>query len=343
MTRIVYSHGAPLITANFFERTNRFECKVKNDDGDIDVYCPNTGSMLSLVPTADQPLRKCVLSVSTSGKRKHIHTLEAVYENEALVGIHSRLANDMVESALKQNLIPELVGYSELNREVTSAPSAKNSKDGNSRTDFELVWREKMDDEGEEKTNRFSDFAFEKDEGKAISAPKKKKEVRNTSDEGVICRMLIEVKSVTLSLDSDTTEYGNRNAQFPDCVSARASKHLRSLMDHLEADKARKSSTSSPTTTTSSSRRNDRACVFFLVQRDDVNSFSPCHLDPAYTAQLELAIQAGVEVICYTTTLDPSSGSVTWGRQIPFQPNPLPRDTAATSASKAGSRKRKLL
>ena len=268
MTRIVYSHGAPLITADFFERTNRFECKVKNDGGDIDVYCPNTGSMLSLVPTADQPHRKCVLSVSTSGKRKHIHTLEAVYENEALVGIHSRLANDMVESALKQNLIPELVGNSELNREATSAPSAKNSKDGNPRTDFELVGRENMEeDEGEEKMNQFSDFAFEKDEGKAISAPKpkKKKEVRNTSNEGVICRMLIEVKSVTLSLDSDTTEYGNRNAQFPDCVSARASKHLRSLMDHLEADKTRNIYTLSTTTTTSNRRRNASACVFFLV------------------------------------------------------------------------------
>ncbi len=256
---VVYSYGAPLIDATFFERTNRFECKVKEMNGEsgeveTDVYCPNTGSMLSLVPTPKLPLRKCVLSTSASGKRKHIHTLEAVEEQDALVGIHSRLANDMVNAALQQNLIAELEGFTELNREVMSVPSTKNKKDGNSRTDFELVWRREDEEEGEERRegNPFADFAYQ--EGEAGEQSKKKgpkKKARNTSDKGVNCRMLVEVKSVTLSLDSESAAYGKRNAQFPDCVSTRAAKHLRSLMDHLE------------TKSGSGSGRKDRAMVFF--------------------------------------------------------------------------------
>jgi DNA-binding sugar fermentation-stimulating protein len=330
---VVYSYGS-LIDADFFERTNRFECKVKGgDEAEMDVYCPNTGSMLSLVPTSELPLRKCVLSTSTSSTRKHTHTLEAVQEAGALVGIHSRLANDMVDAALKQSLVAELQGYTELNREVTSAPSAKNKKDGNSRTDFELVWRVKDD----EATNPFADFAYGGEggeEGGGGMAKKKgtKKEPRNASDKGVTCRMLVEVKSVTLSLDSDEAEYGKRNAQFPDCVSTRASKHLRSLMDHLHAAPGAGSDPS----------RKDRAMVFFLIQRDDVDSFSPCHLDKAYTAQLELAIEAGVEVLCYTTKLDPATGDVTWGSRVQYKANPLPPASPSSEAEAArGGRKRK--
>lgn len=328
---VVYSYGKPLLSAIFTERTNRFECKAKIGDSneETSIYCPNTGSMLSLVPTKDNPTRRCILSATHGGTRKHVHTLEAVVENKAYVGIHSRLANDMVNSALQQSLVSELEGFTELNREVTSAAVGK---DGTSRTDFELVWREEK-----EGSTDFSSFAYRASEAETKKSAKKATgKRRDISDEGVTCRMLVEVKSVTLASDSESQPYGERNAQFPDCVSTRASKHLRALMAHLEAGKRN----------TATGRR-DRAAVLFLVQRDDISSFSPCHLDAAYTQQLSLALEAGVELICYSVKLDPVAGVVTWGRRIEFRPNPLPASYFEEQAEKkkgggVASRKRKV-
>ncbi len=312
---VVYSYGKALLKADFTERTNRFECKAIIGIGDnveeTSIYCPNTGSMLSLVPTDTIPSRKSLLSATHDTKRKHIHTLEAVVENGALVGIHSRLANDMVNSALEQKLVSEVEGFTELNREVSGAVVGK---DGASRTDFELVWRNKATKI--EESADFSSFAYQAPAEEEIKAKPKKtssKPKRDTSDVGVTCRMLVEVKSVTLASDSDSQPYGERNAQFPDCVSTRASKHLRALMAHLETDKKR-----------AASGRRDRAAVLFLVQRDDVNTFSPCHLDAAYTHQLSLALEAGVELMCYSVKLEPDTGEVVWGRRIEYRPNPLP-------------------
>ena len=312
---VVYSYGKALIKADFTERTNRFECKaiigIGENEEETAIYCPNTGSMLSLVPTDTLPSRKSLLSATHDTKRKHVHTLEAVVENGALVGIHSKLANDMVNSALKQELVSEVKGFTELNREVSGAVVGK---DGASRTDFELVWRDtttKIEESAD-----FSSFAYHAPEEEVKAKPAKKtssKPKRDTSNVGVTCRMLVEVKSVTLASDSDSQPYGERNAQFPDCVSTRASKHLRALMAHLEADKKR-----------ATSGRRDRAAVLFLVQRDDVSTFSPCHLDAAYTHQLSLALEAGVELLCYSVKLEADTGEVVWGRRIEYRPNPLP-------------------
>ncbi|MBP6878492.1 MAG: DNA/RNA nuclease SfsA [Phenylobacterium sp.] len=69
-------------------------------------------------------------------------------------------------------------------------------------------------------------------------------------------------------------------AEFPDCVAARSSKHLR----ELEAMAA----------------QGDRAVVLFVVQRDDCLSFSACRdLDPAFAAALDQAATSGVEVLIY--------------------------------------------
>jgi sugar fermentation stimulation protein A len=69
-------------------------------------------------------------------------------------------------------------------------------------------------------------------------------------------------------------------AEFPDCVAARSSKHLR----ELEAMAA----------------QGERAVVLFVVQRTDCRSFSACRdLDPAFATALEQAADAGVEVLVY--------------------------------------------
>ena len=69
-------------------------------------------------------------------------------------------------------------------------------------------------------------------------------------------------------------------AEFPDCVAARSSKHLRELEAMV--------------------RGGDRAVALFVVQRTDCQAFSACHeLDPAFAEGLDRAADAGVEVLVY--------------------------------------------
>lgn len=75
-------------------------------------------------------------------------------------------------------------------------------------------------------------------------------------------------------------------AEFPDCVAARSTKHLR----ELEAMVA----------------EGDRAVALFVVQRTDCDVFSACHdLDPAFARGLESAANAGVEVLVYGCDISP--------------------------------------
>ena len=65
------------------------------------VHCPNTGSMYKLIPPTN-PRPECACSTAPEGsKRKYPNTLEMIKENDAWVGVHSALANSMVENALK--------------------------------------------------------------------------------------------------------------------------------------------------------------------------------------------------------------------------------------------------
>ena len=69
-------------------------------------------------------------------------------------------------------------------------------------------------------------------------------------------------------------------AEWPDCVSARASRHLREL-----AAKA---------------GEGDRAAVLFVILRPDCDRFAvAADLDPAFAAGLADARAAGVEVLVY--------------------------------------------
>jgi sugar fermentation stimulation protein A len=84
-------------------------------------------------------------------------------------------------------------------------------------------------------------------------------------------------------------------AEFPDCVAARSSKHLR----ELEAMVA----------------EGDRAMALFVVQRTDCETFAACHeLDPAFARGLDQAADAGVEVLIYAC--DVSTEGVRIARRI---------------------------
>jgi sugar fermentation stimulation protein A len=86
-------------------------------------------------------------------------------------------------------------------------------------------------------------------------------------------------------------------AEFPDCVAARSTRHLR----ELEAMVA----------------QGDRAVVLFVVQRTDCDAFSACaELDPAFAAGLTHAAAVGVEVLVYACDIDPEGVRI--ARPIPW-------------------------
>ena len=88
----------------------------------------------------------------------------------------------------------------------------------------------------------------------------------------------VEVKNVTLLGN-------NREALFPDSVTLRGQKHLREL--------------------TELKKKGIRACMLYIVQREDVDTFSPAReIDPTYTLLLKEAYEAGVEVLVYQCSLD---------------------------------------
>jgi sugar fermentation stimulation protein A len=90
---------------------------------------------------------------------------------------------------------------------------------------------------------------------------------------------------------------GGTLAEFPDCVAARSSKHLRELAAEVA--------------------RGNRAVQLFVVQRTDCERFSACaDLDPAYAAGLEAAADAGVEVLVYACDISPEA--VTIARRLPW-------------------------
>jgi sugar fermentation stimulation protein A len=98
----------------------------------------------------------------------------------------------------------------------------------------------------------------------------------------------LEVKNAHLRRNSDVCE-------FPDCVTARGTKHL----DELSAMVS----------------DGHRAIMFYLVQRTDCSAFRLARdLDPAYGRAFDRARTAGVEVMCYDTRIDTSG--VTLGSDL---------------------------
>ena len=69
------------------------------------VHCPNTGSMYKLVPPHNM-YPECACSTALEGtKRKYPNTLEMIKENRVWVGVHSALANRIVENALNAKYV----------------------------------------------------------------------------------------------------------------------------------------------------------------------------------------------------------------------------------------------
>lgn len=86
-------------------------------------------------------------------------------------------------------------------------------------------------------------------------------------------------------------------AEFPDCVAARSTRHLRELAERVA--------------------EGDRAVQLFVVQRTDCDRFAACaDLDAAYADQLLIAAAGGVEVLVYGCDISPQeiriAGPLPW-------------------------------
>lgn len=100
----------------------------------------------------------------------------------------------------------------------------------------------------------------------------------------------LEIKNCHLSR-------GSGLAEFPDCVAARSSRHLRELAAMAKAG--------------------DRAVVLFVVQRMDCDRFQACaELDPVFAQTLSDVGNEGVEVMVYACEV--GEDRVTLARRIPW-------------------------
>ncbi len=102
----------------------------------------------------------------------------------------------------------------------------------------------------------------------------------------------IEIKTATLLTE-------NGLGYFPDAVTTRGLKHIRELINMKQ--------------------QGYRAILFFLVQHQGIRQLSPArHIDKHYADGINLAIEAGVEILCYNTEI--TTNKITIKRNIPFIP-----------------------
>ncbi len=101
--------------------------------------------------------------------------------------------------------------------------------------------------------------------------------------------LYLEVKNVHLRRDSTL-------AEFPDCVTARGTRHLGDLMQMVD--------------------RGHRAVMLYVVQRTDCDAVGfAADLDPAYAAKAAEAAAAGVQMIARATQI--STAGISLGRALP--------------------------
>jgi sugar fermentation stimulation protein A len=102
-------------------------------------------------------------------------------------------------------------------------------------------------------------------------------------------RAWVEVKNVHLRRTPGL-------AEFPDCVAARSTRHLRELAAQAAAG--------------------DRAVALFVVQRTDCDRFAPAaDCDPAFAKALAEVAAQGVEVLVYACEITPQAVRI--ARRIP--------------------------
>jgi sugar fermentation stimulation protein A len=281
--------GQTLQPGRLIVRYKRFLADVAMDDGRLlTVHCPNSGSMSG----CREPGSPVLVSLASNPKRKYAHTLEMVRVGTTWVGINTARTNGLVAEAIRAGVVVELAGIE------TIRPEVKVSDE--SRLDFLLS-------RGEEKIylevkncSLALDRAAVTDHRISLGR-EYNPEISGLRVPQMRERGLAAIHQVCGQADdkADVVPCDRlRAAMFPDAVTVRGAKHLGELL--------------------ALRRTGCRAVVFFCVQREDVDYFSPAdHIDPGYAKALrEVAVQ-GVEVLAYGASLSPEA--ITIVRRLPVR------------------------
>ncbi|HEY8888672.1 MAG TPA: DNA/RNA nuclease SfsA [Clostridium sp.] len=114
-----------IFRAEFIRRPDRFQALVSFNDKELIVHVPNTGRCKEiLIPGSTVLLRE-----ELNPTRKTLYDLIAVYKDNKIINIDSQIPNKVVDEALKNKRIHNLVKYNIIEREKTF---------GASRFDFKL-------------------------------------------------------------------------------------------------------------------------------------------------------------------------------------------------------------
>lgn len=109
----------PLVGAKLLRRYKRFLADVEMPDGQvIVVHCPNPGSMLG-VSDAGAP----VYLRPAAAQRKLPYSWVLIGVGDCLVNVDTLLANKVMLEALKNQRIPDLAHYDQIEKEKTFADS----------------------------------------------------------------------------------------------------------------------------------------------------------------------------------------------------------------------------
>lgn len=105
-----------LVRGQLIRRYKRFLADVTLEDGSfITAHCPNTGSMKNCIEEGAEVW----LSISDNPKRKYRYTWEYIVTSHGhWICVNTGRANHLVEQAVKRHDVSELVGFSEVRREV---------------------------------------------------------------------------------------------------------------------------------------------------------------------------------------------------------------------------------
>lgn len=120
----------PLQSATLLKRYKRFLADLELSDGTtFTAHCANTGKMTGCA----DPGFNALYSTSNNTKRKYPHSLEITQNNlSQLICVNTAIANKVVEEALNNGVIDELIGYQQIQSEVKYGSE-------NSRIDFLLT------------------------------------------------------------------------------------------------------------------------------------------------------------------------------------------------------------
>ncbi len=125
-----------LVHARLIKRYKRFLADVRLDNDEIiTVHCPNTGSMKNCV----EENAEIWLLDSNNPKRKYRYTWEYLRTSRGHhIGVNAGKANQLVQSAIRDDLVEPLAGYDTIRPEVKYG-------DENSRIDLLLQDSKKQD------------------------------------------------------------------------------------------------------------------------------------------------------------------------------------------------------